>query len=84
MSRVKPLGRFTEKNNRFSKVLKSHMKLSGKSHKELSASARVCESTFYKGIAHPEGIRVNELRTYINEMGVPEEAVLDFLYANRK
>ena len=84
MPKVKPLGRFTEKNNKFSKVLKAYMALSGKSYKELSARARVCDSTFYKGIAHPEGIRVNELRTYINEMGIPEEDVLDFLYLDRK
>ncbi|MCI9101420.1 MAG: hypothetical protein HFH58_16630 [Lachnospiraceae bacterium] len=84
MPKVKPLGRFAEKNARFSRVLKSCMALSGKSYKELCARTRQCESTFYKRMNHPETLRVEELQTYIVEMGIPEDEVLDFLYLHRK
>ena len=83
MPPVKALGRYTEKDRRFTDVVESQMILTRKKPKEVVKRVGTCISTFYNRLEEPEKMTVRELRAYILELKISEKDILDFLFEKR-
>lgn len=77
------LGQWTEKNNQFTRDLRSCLERKGKNYKNLASRAGTSESLIFKRYRHPEELSVRELRAYILEADIPEEYILNFLFLKK-
>lgn len=73
------LGRFTEKDKRFIRNVKSGLVKKGMCATELAKKIGTSSKTVYKRYGEPEKMTVKELRGYIRVTGIPKEEILDFL-----
>ncbi len=78
------LGKWTSKNEQFTRKLKSGLVSEGKNYKNLMKRTGISLSTIYKRYDAPESIRVSELREFIHEAKLSEDDILDFLFADRR
>lgn len=79
----KLLGQWTEKDERFTKRLKGRLTDNGKTYKNLVKRTGKSHSVIYKRYHHPETTTVEELRIFIQEAGLSEEDILNFLFKDR-
>lgn len=77
------LGQWTEKDERFVRNLKAELVRHGKNYKNLMKRTGRTESAIYKRYREPGTTTVNELRVFIQEAGLSEDDVLDFLFKDR-
>lgn len=78
------LVQWTEKNNRFVRVLKSSLVKEGKNYKSLMIRTGKSQGSIYKRYNDPETITVSELRGFIQELDISENDILDFLFLKRR
>ncbi len=81
---AKALGRWTEKDKRFSGVIEGYMKMARVDYKSISKRLGRCTKTHYNHLEDPGKMTLDDLRVYIDVLKIPEEKVLDALYINRR
>ena len=74
------VGQWTQKNEEFSKILKSGLARRGKSYKDLMRRTGRCQSVIHGRYHRPETITVGELREFIQEADLSKEDVLNLLF----
>ena len=83
MPKVRPIGLYAEKDIEFSRVIEGYVKLMGKCPADMMRRARMAKTTYYRRLKDPGSMTVSELRAFISEANIPEEAVLNALYLRR-
>ncbi len=77
------LGQWTQKDERFIRNLKAELGRRGKDYKALMRKTDRSQTAIHKRYRQPDTITVNELRVFIQEAGLSEDDVLDFLFKDR-
>lgn len=78
------LGQYAEKDARLCDVISAYMKLNRINYENISKRLGRCFNTHYNRMKEPEKMTLEELRTYINVLKLPEEEILDALYLRRE
>lgn len=81
---LKALGKWAEKDLRFSGIIEGYMKIGRVSATNISKRTGKCLKTHYNRLDEPEKMTIEELRIYIDVLKIPEEEVLDALYLHRE
>lgn len=77
------LGQWAQKDEQFIRNLKAELCRKGKNYKNLMRRTGTSQGAVYKRYREPETMTVLELRGYIQEAGLSEDDVLDFLFKDR-
>lgn len=77
------LGQWTQKDKQFVRNLKAELGRRGKDYKNLMRKTGRSQGAVYKRYNHPGTTTVDELRIFIQEAGLSEDDVLDFLFKDR-
>lgn len=77
------LGQWTQKDEQFVRNLKAELGRRGKSYKNLMRRTGKSQGAVYKRFNQPGTTTVDELRIFIQEAGLSEDDVLDFLFKDR-
>ena len=77
------LGQWTQKDEQFVRNLKAELGRKGKDHKNLMRRTGRSQGAIYKRFHQPGTTTVDELRIFIQEAGLSEDDVLDFLFKDR-
>lgn len=78
------LGRYTEKDIKFSAAIEGWVKRARVDINKLAATARISRSTYYAHLRNPEKITIGELRAYIKMLNIPKEDVISALYLDKE
>lgn len=77
------LGQWAQKDEQFTRSLKAELFRRGKDYKNLMQKTGRSQSAVHKRYQQPGTITVSELRIFIQEAGLSEDDVLDFLFRDR-
>ncbi len=77
------LGQWTQKDEQFVRNLKAELGRRGKGYKNLMRRTGKSQGAVYKRFNQPGTTTVDELRIFIQEAGLSEDDVLDFLFKDR-
>ena len=77
------LGQWTQKDEQFVRNLRAELGRRGKGYKNLMRRTGKSQGAVYKRFNQPGTTTVDELRIFIQEAGLSEDDVLDFLFKDR-
>lgn len=78
------LGQWTQKDEQFTRNLKAELGRRGKDYKNLMRRTGRSQTAIHKRYKQPGTTTVDELRIFIQEAGLSEDDVLDFLFKDRR
>lgn len=77
------LGQWTQKDKQFVQNFKAELGRRGKNYKTLMRRTGRSQGAIHKRYKQPGTTTVDELRIFIQEAGLSEDDVLDFLFKDR-